>query len=72
MKTYLVFYAGLLYDEVNHWSSSDLPDGAYVFGPTLKHQWGQWYLIRHAGHDTVDLDDVPKELRMLALLLGVG
>lgn len=68
----LVFYAGLLYKDIEtKWTLSiipqlfDLPDGAYYRYdiPAYGFHW------RKSDHTSVADEDVPKELRTLALLL---
>lgn len=69
MNHYLVFYAGLVYGEYEggDWGgvSITLPDGAYMlFNKKL------WYAKRHSSLTPINLCDVPKELRLLTLLLN--
>lgn len=61
-----VFYAGLLYGEYEgHPIYADLPEGAYI---ATSWPGGQWY-HKHHGVNLIMLEDVPKEVRTLALLL---
>ena len=72
-----VFYAGMLYSQVNEIKSGftiDLPDGVYIYfdrsqNPKKPTQFGYngWY---RKDLTPVLLEDVPKELRMLQLLLN--
>lgn len=66
MKTFIVFYAGLVYMEgdsklVLH----ELPDGAYIYYPKGVND-RHWYL---KDLTPVLLQDVPKELLLNVLLL---
>ena len=67
----LVFYAGLLYDEVevaassSLWRYLQLPDGAYYRWPKPIAGF-QWY---RSDHTPLADEHVPKELFVLALLL---
>lgn len=68
---YLVFYAGLLYEDYpapplpeRIWKPCwprDLPDGAYILNPD-----NEWF---RSDLTPVLLEEVPKELRALVLLL---
>ena len=72
MKRITIFYAGLIYDEFDDWSSvrpHDLPDGAYILSVHGETKMPFWYIVRHAGANAISLEEVPKELRTLQLLL---
>lgn len=70
MRKCVVFYAGMVWGEYDSWpSSEDRPDGAFINYMPGDAGGRVWYVIRGAWADVVDLDDVPKELRTICLLL---
>lgn len=69
MKTHTIFYADQIYEEYEDWKSvRDLPDGAYAL---IRHHREEplWYVIQHCNAQPINLCDVPKTYRLLALLL---
>lgn len=66
MKHYLVFYAGLLYDEYDRvpWASQ-MPEGSYLYDSGT----GHWFVLIPGGWTPINLCDVPPELRTYLLLI---
>ena len=66
-----VFYATLLYGEYPArlgWTQlNELPDGCYLYYPLDNHE-KHWYL---KDLTPVLIEDVPKELRALVLIMGI-
>lgn len=66
--TYHVFYAGQFYGEFGESQTLlDLPDGAYVRFPS-----GNWYMQFHGTKTPINLCDIPNEVRVNCLLLGIS
>ena len=64
-----MFYATLLYGEYELTSSLyDLPDGVYIFEPEDRD--GDYWFLKDL--TPVLPEDVPKALRTLVLLMGIG
>lgn len=69
MSRYYVFYATLLYGEYSTTQElRGLPDGAYIFEP--KDRYGEYWFLSDL--TPVLHEDVPKALRTLVLLMGIG
>jgi hypothetical protein len=75
MKRCIVFYAGLIYGEYDYWqtpSESELPDGAYI---SFCHPMGNpkasrtWYVVTSAAAAVLHINEVPKELQTMVLLM---
>lgn len=65
MKACTVFWNRRIWKEDNYWiNSRDCPDGAYMLQNSRT-----WYVVMGRGFTPINLCDVPKELRLLALLL---
>lgn len=63
----LIFLNGALYCETEDLLRlSELPEGAYVFSIYTKN----WYHVRFSGGVPINLSDVPKELRLLQMVLS--
>lgn len=63
----LVFYAGMLYSEHVSYidtTTADLPNGSYI-----RDQYGRWFVIDYTAV-IIEEEDVPPQVRMLALLLS--
>lgn len=68
MSRYYVFYATLLYGEYSTYEALlTLPDGVYIYKPK-NHSGSYWFL---KDLTPVLIEDVPKELRALVLLMGI-
>ena len=69
MSRYYVFYATLLYGEYDSYylDLHSFPDGVYIYEPE-DHDGDYWYL---KDLTPVLIEDVPKELRALVLLMGI-
>lgn len=69
MKLVTVFYAGQLHEEADKWIPvHTIPDGAYVLNQNKA--GATWYVIRYGGATPINLSDVPKELRLLLLIIN--
>ena len=71
MKTYNVFYAGLLYGQYDRdgWPRShSFPDGCYCL-MTFSDKSHAWYIHMGGGFTPINLADVPNEVRLLTILL---
>jgi hypothetical protein len=70
VKLWTIFFAGMLYDEVDdmHRIRFDLPDGVYIYRRERydNDKDRQWFL---KDLTPILLDDVPQEYRTLLLLL---
>ena len=65
MKMVRVFHEGVLRSEHLTWQRANtLPNGAYVLDAD-----GSWFAIRFSAATSINLCDVPKELRLLNVLL---
>ena len=67
--THVVFYGQQVYGEYEIASvppASHLPDGAYMLAPR-----GRWYLVLSGGLTPINLCDIPPEVRVNCLLLGI-
>lgn len=69
MKRRTIFYAGMIYMETDEpVSGSQLPDGAYAhIIHANKHR--VWYQIRNSCYEHIDIEDVPKNLELMLLLM---
>ena len=67
MGRYYVFYATLLYGEYASLYLHSFPDGVYIYEP--KARGGNYWFLKDL--TPVLIEDVPKELRALVLLMGV-
>ena len=64
MKRFVVFYAGLLYDECDIFPPRwDYPDGVFIHD----RRETQWYLLDHTPYLE---DQIPKHLKLSLLLLS--
>lgn len=67
MNKYIVFYGQQVYGEYDtHPRYADLPDGAYLRSPK-----GVWYIMTHRGLTPINLSDIPNEVRLNCLLMGI-
>lgn len=68
MNTCHVFYAGKFYGEIQKGPQMlDIPDGAYIRYPSKN-----WYKQFHGTKTPINLWDIPKEVRVNCLLLGIS
>ena len=68
-STHVVFYGQQVYGEYGIATvppASHLPDGAYMLAPR-----GRWYRVLSGGLTPINLCDIPAEVRMNCLLLGI-
>ena len=73
MKTYTVFYAGLLYGEygIDEWpGATSLPDGCWLRF-TCNDSTYCWYVHRSGAFEPTHIpeEEVPNELRAMVLLM---
>jgi len=72
MKECTIFYAGLLYEEIDlqYLRFPSLPDGCYLFYRDRTPSSGSWFTWTRNNLCQLDLEDVPKELQMMVLIMG--
>ncbi len=64
-----MFYGQQLYGTYSSntpFQVTDLPDGAYA-----KSYLGYWYLVLNNGLTPINLSDIPPEVRLNCLLMGI-
>ncbi len=66
-QKYIVFYGQQVYGEFENLAPLDLPDGCYVRG-----FMGNWYVRIGGGLTPINLSDIPPEVRLNCLLLGIN
>jgi hypothetical protein len=67
MGKYIVFYGQQIYGEYDsHPWCAGLPDGGYLRSPK-----GVWYIVLSGGLTPINLSDIPPEVRLNCLLLGI-
>lgn len=70
MSKYIVFYGQQIYgeyDKANLPFAFDLPQGCYVRDPK-----GVWYITLGGGTTPINLSDIPPEVRVNCLLMGIN
>lgn len=71
MNKYIVFYGQQVYGEYEKpaiWDQiHDFPDGCYLLNSSLK----SWYIRLDGGFTRINLWDIPPEVRVNCLLLGI-
>jgi hypothetical protein len=68
--THFVFYGQQLYGEYGIATvppASHLPDGAFMLAPR-----GRWYLVLSGGLTPINYSDIPPEVRLNCLLMGIS
>jgi hypothetical protein len=66
---WIVFYGQQVYGEYSLTTippASHLPDGAYLRDPK-----NRWYIILSGGLTPINLSDIPNEVRLNCLLMGI-
>ena len=70
MNNIIVFYGQQIYGEYSlddippTW---ELPDGCYIRYPETH----MWYIVTHRGLALINLSDIPPEVRLNCLLMGI-
>ena len=67
---YIVFYGQQVYGEYSRTTvppSCELPDGCYVRNPK-----GHWYILIGGGSTPINYSDIPNEVRLNCLLMGIS
>jgi hypothetical protein len=67
---YIVFYGQQVYGEyviATVPPASHLPDGAYMLAPRER-----WYIVLSGGLTPINLCDIPPEVRLIYLLMGIN
>lgn len=71
MSKFIVFYGQQIYGEYDKpaiWTQANqFPDGAFLRNPM-----GQWYLRLSGSWTPINLCDIPPEVRVNCLLLGIS
>ena len=68
MNKFIVFYGQQIYGEYDtHPRYAELPDGAYLRSPK-----GVWYIVLGTGLTPINYSDIPPEVRVNCLLLGIS
>ena len=70
MSKIIVFYGQQIYGEYTRDDSPptwELPDGCYIRYP----EPNGWYIVLHRGLTPINLCDIPPEVRLNCLLLGI-
>lgn len=66
MSLFIVFRPDQSPEEVEHWVSSEMPVGTYVYSKRIK----AWYAIRHCQAIPINTRDISKEIKMMLLLMS--
>lgn len=70
MKACTVFHGGAIFAEADEWiKSGQLPNGAYIRTHVKWRRSSDWYVTRHGNVSPINLCDIPKEIKMIMLLL---
>lgn len=67
--SHIVFYGQQVYGEYEIATvppASHLPDGAYMLAPR-----GSWYIVLSGGLTPINYSDIPPEVRVNCLLMGI-
>ena len=70
MNNIIVFYGQQIYGEYSRHNIPpiwELPDGCYIRYPETP----GWYIVTHRGLALINLSDIPPEVRLNCLLMGI-
>jgi len=72
MSRCLVFHNGVLEGDYDTWQNpTKVPKGAYSYWADAQRK-GRWYFMQPGNPTPINQSDVPKELRLQLVLLGVS